>query len=689
MKLTVDEVIKNSFVLVSNDSEYTRFCTRMRTAGFTAMPKSVDATLTWSADMQSPHYALVRKAKEQGLPFVAIFTAEACPVVDCRKRLEALFSDGVPDGVGLLSLGNIHWVHEEMARPCSCLNGGDTTLADVTSDRRFGRIRTDQYGGHAFILFAAAYDEWMSGFAENRCPVDHYSKLVSQRFSTTCSFFIQYGDSGQSWLGWCSDAEHIESEVAPVARGSASTDRAFVADVVRSGSTGLCDMVAHVGRQGMCVVELGSYSGETAQTILDTGMVDKVYCVDEWRAKAAWAGGDAAAVEADFDKLVNADPRMVKVKCSFADAVARKLVPDHVDMVYISRLSDRSELADDVRIASGMCDILAGHHSSSPVLSAVIRDELGRGFDKTFSDTSWVVDSPAEKPPYPHALAELCRTAVEGRKGGVNTTCVMYATNGNAVDVSRLKGSLRSLLRFSKLPFDVVVVSDSPLDLSSEREGVEQHGQLFNVCGMDDTLRDMGLCRSDWHRQWAFASSFRLGLPVHPQFAQYDRALYLDTDTLVYDSRVDWLLAADLHGFEVGGVADIVLEESNQMKRLFNEDLPRDVAASLAKSSGSSVFARGYVNAGVLLFDLAEIRKNIDQYREHVKMYGTCIASGKMWYIDQDFVNACMRVFTGFSPAFNWFNMCHRPGHEPVIRHFAGSSHGDMDKEIVRLGYAG
>lgn len=98
-----------------------------------------------------------------------------------------------------------------------------------------------------------------------------------------------------------------------------------------------------------------------------------------------------------------------------------------------------------------------------------------------------------------------------------------------------------------------------------------------------------------------------------PELLAHDRALYLDGDVMVRGSLAE-LLATDLGGCPIGGVAN---------RR--SDDLP-----------AGSVCADTYINSGVLLMDLAALRR--DRFREACEaIYRS--RKGTLTWMDQDVIN--------------------------------------------------
>lgn len=75
------------------------------------------------------------------------------------------------------------------------------------------------------------------------------------------------------------------------------------------------------------MVEIGSYQGESAEIFLASGRIRRIYCVDPWQMYYDPDDGaaftDMARVEADFDRRLSKDSRVVKVKGTIETFIER------------------------------------------------------------------------------------------------------------------------------------------------------------------------------------------------------------------------------------------------------------------------------------------------------------------------------------------------------------------------------
>ena len=262
-------------------------------------------------------------------------------------------------------------------------------------------------------------------------------------------------------------------------------------------------------------------------------------------------------------------------------------------------------------------------------------------------------------------------------------TCVAYITDGKAEDVERMAWSARSLVRHLRTDLDVVVLSNSPIDAGrvlKDAPGVTYR----NFTDMYSTLSGIGMFRDGWNRPWPFEVLYRLGIPLHGGFDEYSRVLYLDTDTLVLSSTVDLLINADLSGFEFGGACDIDGDCYSRIARILSDDLLPEYATEVLSRIGGSLTTRAYINAGVLVFNLDEIRRSLDWYVRRLGMFWEAECRGRFRYLDQDFVNTMTRVRADFSTMFNW----QRGGYPEccVVRHYIKGQKAEMRSRAVSDG---
>jgi len=163
---------------------------------------------------------------------------------------------------------------------------------------------------------------------------------------------------------------------------------------------GLLRMINHCSfalQRQMRVLEIGSYSGESAELFVKSGHVSAICCVDAW--KNGYDDNDLAShfmpmdeVERSFNVIYGRyQGRIEKIKSQSHDAVS--LFDDgSFDLVYIDAAHTYTGCKQDIedylpKVRTG--GYLAGHdYCKRPILYA-IRDTIGV-VDENFIDYSWI-----------------------------------------------------------------------------------------------------------------------------------------------------------------------------------------------------------------------------------------------------------------------------------------------------------
>ncbi|MCT4591068.1 MAG: glycosyltransferase family 8 protein [Carboxylicivirga sp.] len=112
-------------------------------------------------------------------------------------------------------------------------------------------------------------------------------------------------------------------------------------------------------------------------------------------------------------------------------------------------------------------------------------------------------------------------------------------------------------------------------------------------------------------------SYYRLLIPK--LFTDYDRILYIDVDTIINSDLKD-LINKDLKGYSLAAVPEFVVESNSNQNRYIKS---------------LSLDPNQYFNAGVLLFNLAHIRNNINAYLNQINS----LSKKNLLYQDQDILN--------------------------------------------------
>jgi hypothetical protein len=253
---------------------------------------------------------------------------------------------------------------------------------------------------------------------------------------------------------------------------------------------------------------------------------------------------------------------------------------------------------------------------------------------------------------------------------------VCYASNGG--DYDRLAMSVWSVRKF--------IGEDVPIFVFTENHFPPAIYGVTTVCPTKYLWR-FGFFAANWCRHTPFASLYRLAIPVADELKEYDRVLYLDTDTLVMseDARkaIDDI---DIGDHEVAGVPDIGSFGDRTPVIVKNDVFPDTVLAMGPYWSKWGTERKRYINAGVVLFNMEAIRRNGDEfYVERMKLFWDIELHGMFGLLDQDVINAFMDVYAGADPRLNV--IARAKDDNPLIRHYAGDGKGYQRGDAISLGY--
>lgn len=176
-----------------------------------------------------------------------------------------------------------------------------------------------------------------------------------------------------------------------------------VDEEMRRGPGMLVESATKGRKDGIVMVEIGSYRGESAELFLATGKVSRIYCVDPWRMFYDPQDGAAytnmKAVEADFDRRHANDKRVVKVKGTIDDFVERYVNgpegPVSVDLVYVDGCHTYEAVKHDILTAVEHIKpkiAMSGHDwgwGGDAELARAVKETVGEP-DEVFPDSSWL-----------------------------------------------------------------------------------------------------------------------------------------------------------------------------------------------------------------------------------------------------------------------------------------------------------
>ena len=258
---------------------------------------------------------------------------------------------------------------------------------------------------------------------------------------------------------------------------------------------------------------------------------------------------------------------------------------------------------------------------------------------------------------------------------------VVYATDGNPADIENLRMSAFSMRKAMGGDVDMYLVTESGIN-----PGIEG----MCVVNPKEALDSVGFFPDKWNRPWPYAVLYRLAIPLMPEFSEFDRVLYIDTDTLVFNDDIKSMFSIDDEGFEIAGVKDIN-GKWGRIARMLDTEIDRKTRNDVMGRvwAGRSVRNATYVNGGVLMMFLDNIRDNgLDWYRRRLESFWEAEKKGMVKYLDQDFVNSMMKTGCPFDQKFNSFAIFRGKSHNgDCIAHFIKGSKSQMPDLARGLGY--
>lgn len=144
-------------------------------------------------------------------------------------------------------------------------------------------------------------------------------------------------------------------------------------------------------------IEAGSYAGESAQLMAETGLVDRLFCVDPW--KGGWDSKDVASstdlseAEAEFDRRMALNPRVVRKFKGTLQEFRAKFPDLKPDFVYIDAEHTYEGCRRDIETALEWRPLAVSGHDYCRGWSGVMKavdEKFGRPY-AVFEDESWLV----------------------------------------------------------------------------------------------------------------------------------------------------------------------------------------------------------------------------------------------------------------------------------------------------------
>lgn len=163
----------------------------------------------------------------------------------------------------------------------------------------------------------------------------------------------------------------------------------------KKGIRGLIDLCVFLPEKAQAV-EIGSYAGESAVIFVQSGKIEKLYCVDPWQEN--YDPEDEASlskmerVEEAFDeRIVPYSKSIVKMKTTSFEASV-KFKNETLDFVYIDGNHSYDFVLQDITLWYPKLKkdgILAGHDRRWPGVKKALQT-AGLSMEKIFADGSWL-----------------------------------------------------------------------------------------------------------------------------------------------------------------------------------------------------------------------------------------------------------------------------------------------------------
>ena len=393
--ISLEELFNNSFVISINEKQLAVFVDVFSTAfpGY-VLPKPFrgikNSGLSGAYNCCLSHGAVVRTAKALDLPFVAIFEDDAYPCMEADGKLANLLHN-IPCEANILMLG---WIQS------------NPPMNDVRCNARCNpHIKLVNHGivwgTHAWIIFKPFYDAFLNACEKDPgTVVDHMCRKYGSVLISDECLFIQFNPFVSTMgdhIGYTTTSEtHLKyppPEFKPY-RGMEIMRLPWELEE-------LSKVVRHTGLKDVCMLEVGSYAGESADRFASLPEVKELWCIDTW--KAGWDPDDRSSfsdfteVENAFDEVARRYPGKIhKFKGTLQEFVARH--PEvRPDIVYVDADHRYESVKQDLLTAKNMYPVfISGHDFNNgwaPGVVKAVKEILGEP-DAVFNDSSWIKKTP-------------------------------------------------------------------------------------------------------------------------------------------------------------------------------------------------------------------------------------------------------------------------------------------------------
>lgn len=269
---------------------------------------------------------------------------------------------------------------------------------------------------------------------------------------------------------------------------------------------------------------------------------------------------------------------------------------------------------------------------------------------------------------------------------------VVYESDGG--DGDRLRGALWSMRRIMGRGTKVYILTNraSVDDFPHGRE-LQRTFDVQFVHVSDTLLSELGLNLNTWRLRWPFTVMYKMLLPFIPELARHHNVLHLDSDTVVVSPEALNLFRLSSEGVECHGSKDVSGPETKNFipgnePKVMLTDIYNEMTARVWTTH--NLACKEYINVGVVVFHLDEIRKDLDWYSQRLQWGFDGINRGIYKCPEQDVTNWFLTVGL-LNPRYNRFS--HDVGYnlykQGFILHYASGRKRVMAGQLGALGYTG
>lgn len=255
----------------------------------------------------------------------------------------------------------------------------------------------------------------------------------------------------------------------------------------------------------------------------------------------------------------------------------------------------------------------------------------------------------------------------------MNTNAIVWCVDSNLCANLRCYASVISAMKHSKISdFKLITTKQNPFIYYFNKLSVNK--QKIDLVYVDDDISELNTIYKIKTRWGTFALA-RFLLFKLDVFKTYKKILYLDCDTLIYDSLDSDLLSNPLYRLSVGMIPEITIDGDKQRNRL----------QAFTKSQKIDYRNKYYCNSGVILFNIQRIlSKYPDIYTRILSLIKKY--QEKLLFLDQDIFNILFNNdITYLNSKYNDFPSSHIPNTKIIIKHLVSSTADRKRNGIIQM----